>query len=207
MKPSSVRLRKIGLISVFSALGVVIAPFLWFPFLGTKAYPGQHMINSILGVLLGPFWAGAAAVIIGLIRNALGIGTIYAFPGGIPGGLVVGAVHWILRRVRRGKLPLVSALFEPIGTVLIGATLSLFLVAPWIGDPRLLSQLEKGPLTALILLWSGWTLSSVPGSLFGFIILLALDRIGINREALFREILPSEELEPKKRDRLIVKLD
>ncbi|MEM2127026.1 MAG: energy coupling factor transporter S component ThiW [Candidatus Bathyarchaeia archaeon] len=202
MNSSSLRLRKIGLVAVFSALGVVIAPFLWFPFLGTKAYPGQHMINSILGVLLGPLWAAAAAIIIGLIRNALGIGTIYAFPGGIPGGLVVGAVYWALRRLRKGRLPLISALFEPVGTVLIGATLSLFLVAPWIADPRLLSQLEKGPLTALILLWSGWALSSVSGSLIGLIILLALDRIGINREVLFRETLPSEKLESKKRNRL-----
>lgn len=203
MNSSSMRLRKIGLLSIFSALGVIIAPFLWFPFLGTKAYPGQHMINSILGVLLGPLWAMAAAVIIGVIRNALGIGTIYAFPGGIPGGLVVGAVHWILRRLRRGRLPLISALFEPIGTVLIGATLSLFLVAPWIGDPRLLSQLEKGPITALILLWSGWALSSISGSLLGFIILLALDRIGIKRETLFREAreAPTQgKPEPRKRE-------
>lgn len=193
MNSSSIRLRKAGLLSIFSALGVVIAPFLWFPFLGTKAYPGQHMINSILGVLLGPLWAAAAAVIIGLIRNVLGIGTIYAFPGGIPGGLIVGAVYWALRRLKRGRLPLISALFEPIGTVFIGATLSLFLVAPWIGDPRLLSQLEKGPITALVLLWSGWALSSVSGSLFGFIILLALDRIGINRESLFGEATPPEK--------------
>jgi energy coupling factor transporter S component ThiW len=187
LSTSSLRLRKIGLISVFSALGVVLAPFLWFPFLGTKAYPGQHMINSILGVLLGPLWAAAAALIIGLVRNALGIGTIYAFPGGIPGGLVVGAAHWLLRRMGgRRRLPLISALFEPIGTVFIGATLSLFLVAPIIGDPRLLSQLEKGPMTALIILWSGWALSSISGSILGFIILIALDRMGINRETLFK---------------------
>jgi len=35
---------------------------------------------------VGPLWAAIAAIIIGIIRNALGVGTIYAFPSGIPGG-------------------------------------------------------------------------------------------------------------------------
>jgi len=188
MSAEAVYVKKIALVSVLSALGVVMAPFLWFPFLTTKAFPGQHMINALTGVLLGPLWAAIAALFIGIIRNVLGIGTVYAFPGGIPGGIVVGIAYWLLKRFRKtGKTALVAAFCEPIGTVFIGATLALYLVAPWIGDVRLLSQLKEGPLIALLTLWSGWALSSVSGSILGFVILLALNQVKISRETLFGE--------------------
>lgn len=188
MEARSTHMKKMALAAVFSALGVVIAPFFWFPFLGTRAYPGQHMINALAGVLLGPLWAAVVAIFTGIIRNAFGIGTLYAFPGGIPGGVVVGIVYWFLRKFKKtGKVPLLSALFEPVGTLLIGATVSICLVAPWLGTQKLLSLLESGPLTALLLLWSGWAVSCVPGSVLGFIILLTLDRAKITRETLFGE--------------------
>lgn len=188
MEARSAHMKKMALAAVFSALGVVIAPFFWFPFLGTRAYPGQHMINALAGVLLGPLWAAVVAIFTGIIRNAFGIGTLYAFPGGIPGGVVVGIVYWLLRKFKKtGKVPLLSALFEPVGTLFIGATVSICLVAPWLGTQKLLSLLESGPLTALLLLWSGWAVSCVPGSVLGFIILLTLDRAKITRETLFGE--------------------
>lgn len=189
MRAEAVYVKKIALVSVFSALGVVIAPFAWFEFLGTKANPTQHMVNALLGVLVGPFWAATAAVVIGIIRNALGVGTFYAFPGGIPGGIVVGVVYWLLKHFKIGqKIRLASALTEPIGTVLIGATLALYLVAPWIGTESLLDLMTKeGPLVAFLIFGAGWILSSVSGSVIGFIILLILDKIKISRETLFGE--------------------
>jgi energy coupling factor transporter S component ThiW len=47
--------KKIALASLLSALGVVISP-LWFEWLGSKAFPGQHFINVLSGVMLGPLW-------------------------------------------------------------------------------------------------------------------------------------------------------
>lgn len=187
MKARFTHIKEVALAAVFSALGVVVAPFFWFPFFGTKAYPAQHMVNALTGVLLGPLWAGIVATFTGIIRNAIGIGSPYAFPGGIPGGVVVGCVYWLLSKFKKaGKTPLLSALFEPIGTLFIGATVSIYLVAPWLGTPDLLSLLEKGPLTALLLLWSGWAISCVSGSMIGFMILLTLNRANITRETLLR---------------------
>jgi len=189
MRTEAVYVKKTALVSVFSALAVVIAPFAWFEFLGTKANPTQHMVNALLGVLVGPFWAAAAAVVIGIIRNVLGIGTFYAFPGGIPGGIVVGGVYWLLKRLKISqKIRLASALAEPVGTVLIGATLALYLVAPWIGTRSLLELMTReGPLLAFLIFGAGWTLSSVSGSILGFVILLLLHQVGISRETLFGE--------------------
>jgi energy coupling factor transporter S component ThiW len=189
MKTGIVYVKKLALVIVFSALGVAIAPFSWFVFLGTKANPTQHMINAILGVLVGPFWAAIAAIFIGTIRNMLGIGTFYAFPGGIPGGIVVGIVYWLLKRLKMSeKTRLTSALAEPVGTVLIGAPLALFLVAPWIGTQDLLNLTAKeGFLLAFLIFGAGWALSCVLGSIIGFIILLVLNKVGISRETLFGE--------------------
>jgi len=155
LKPKALHVKKIAIVSVFSALCVVVAPFSWFEFVGTKAYPGQHMVNALLGV--------------------------------IPGGIVVGAVYWLLKRFKLNeKIRLASALAEPIGTVLIGATLSLYLVAPWIGTEKTLDLVSKeGPLLAYLIFGAGWALSSVPGSILGFSILLILNRVGISRETLF----------------------
>lgn len=189
MKTRVVHVKKLALVVTFSALGVIIAPFSWFVFLGTKANPTQHMINGILGVLIGPFWASLAAVLIGTIRNMLGVGTLYAFPGGIPGGIVVGIIYRLLKRLQVSENKrLISALAEPLGTLLIGAPLALFLVAPWIGSQKLLDPVtEKGALVAFLFFGAGWGLSCVPGSIMGFIILLILDRVGISRETLFGE--------------------
>jgi energy coupling factor transporter S component ThiW len=199
VKAKSAIVKKIALVSVFSSLGVVLAPFSWFEFLGTRAYPGQHMINALLGVLVGPLWAAIAAFIIGTIRIGLGVGTIYAFPGGIPGGLVVGAVYWVLKRFRTSeKVRLISAFTEPIGTVFIGATLALYLVAPlvapqvgiasWAGTGRPFELVaDKGALLAFSLFAVGWALSSIAGCIIGFIVLSILNRAGINRGTLFGE--------------------
>lgn len=180
MKIFKAQSKDIALAAILSALGVVIAHTLWFPWLGTKAYPGQHIINSIAGILLGPIWAAIIAVIVGTIRIALGIGTIYAYPGGIPGGIIVGLIYWLFRKITSRKMALIAALSEPIGTVLIGGTLSLFIVAPLAGTEALLSSLKaKGAIGALIGLWSGWALSSVPGCIIGYLVLMSLEGAGI----------------------------
>lgn len=173
------------LTACLTALGVAIAPFLYFPFLGTKAFPGQHLVNALSGVILGPWWGALVAALIGAVRNLLGIGTIFAFPGGIPGALIVGLAHKALGRLGRGRLRYAAALFEPVGTVLIGATASLFLVAPLIGWRPLLGLIEGlGPLPALLTLWFGWSISSITGSAMGYIALLVLDRAGLMAKLL-----------------------
>ncbi len=180
--------RKVALAATFSTLGVVLAPFFWFPFLGTKAYPGQHLINSLTGIMLGPWWAALVAIIVGFIRNALGVGTIFAFPGGIPGAIVVGLTYMITSQIKIRYLKYVAALFEPIGTVFIGGTISLFMVAPWAASylkpaqDMLLRMQELGTFTALLTLWSGWAISSVIGSIIGFMVLIALERFGVLSE-------------------------
>lgn len=155
--------RRIALSAVLVAVTVILSPF-FIPVGTTKCFPAQHMINGIAGVLLGPWYAASMALATGIIRNIAGLGTVYAFPGGIPGALVVGLFHMYLKGTDY------VALTEPLGTVVIGATISALFVAPWQGHSLTLS-----------FFWIAFAASSIPGSVLGFIILKALRGIGLDK--------------------------
>jgi len=152
--------RRTALSAVLTATAVILSP-LYIPVGTTKCFPAQHMINGIAGVILGPWYASMIALTTGIIRNALGLGTIYAFPGGIPGAFIVGLLHIYIKNDY-------AALTEPLGTVFIGATISALLFAPWQGHPFSLS-----------FFWIAFASSSIPGSILGFIVLKALRRTGV----------------------------
>lgn len=175
--------RFIALTAVLTALDVVIAPFIWFPFMGSKAYPGQHLVNAISAIYLGPWWAALIAIIAGSIRIGLGIGTIYAYPGGIFGGIIVGYVYKLLRKFFDEKRSLIAALTEPIGTLLIGAPLALLIVSPLapINQPQI-SLKPEGYLVTLAFLWFGWSASTISGSVSAYLILNILYKYGFSRE-------------------------
>lgn len=152
-------LRKVILTGLFAAIAVILSG-IYFPIGPTKCFPFQHAINAVCGVLLGPWYASIAAIIAGVIRNMLGTGTIFAFPGGIPGALVVGIVHRFWSKDY-------AAFTEPLGTGPIGASISAFIVAPWIGKsmPFLTFQIA-------------FLASSIPGCILGFLVLRILRKTG-----------------------------
>jgi energy coupling factor transporter S component ThiW len=152
--------RKVTLSAILIALTVILSP-IYFPVGATKCQPFQHMVNVLTGIILGPWYAVFVALVTGIIRNNFGLGTIYAFPGGIPGGLIVGLVYRYLKETDY------AALTEPLGTVVIGATLSAMVVAPW-----------QGHSMSLAVFWIAFATSSIPGCLIGFLILKALRRSG-----------------------------
>jgi energy coupling factor transporter S component ThiW len=172
------RSKMIALAALFIAIGVVISPFTWFPVGPSKANPTQHVVNVLSGILLGPLWGAFIAFAIGLIRNILGVGTIFAFPGGIPGALIVGFLfHYIFKRLFSYNKAILAAFAEPIGTVLIGATISIYILIP-----AILSN-----ITALMIFYLGWLASSVIGSIIGFLLLRYLSRVGYDRKRIVGE--------------------
>lgn len=180
--------KKVALASAFSALGVVISP-LAFEWLGTRAFPGQHFINVLTGVLLGPLWAALVAAIIGSIRIALGTGTIFAYPGGLPGAIFVGLTYLLFKRLNLGRFSYLAAFAEPVGTVFIGGTIALTVVAPYVGPAigpaaTMLRNVQTlGYLPALFLLWGGWAISSVLGAVAAFAFLIAAEKYGVIAES------------------------
>jgi energy coupling factor transporter S component ThiW len=156
----SISTKKVAFAAVMVAVTVVLSPF-YIPLGTTKCFPAQHMVNGIAGVLVGPWYAAAMALATGVIRNVLNMGTLYAFPGGIPGALVVGLIH---RYVKKTDFASVA---EPLGTVVIGATLSALILAPM-----------QGHNLTMYFFWIAFAASSIPGSIIGFIVLKALRGVG-----------------------------
>lgn len=169
-----------ALTASFTALGVILAPITWTIVIGTQASPGTHFVLTLAGVLIGPWWASLVAIFVGIIRMGLGVGTIFAFPGGIPGGLLVGlAYKWTSRfKGRLGRYS--AAFFEPIGVTLLGGTITLLVIAPLIGSKPLIGLVERSGLyIALLTIWGGWTPGAAIGCVLGYFTLLALDRAGL----------------------------
>ncbi len=175
--------RRISYIIAISAITLISSLYVWFPFLGTRAAPMQHFGNVLAGVLVGPLWGLAVPLIVGSLRIGLGVGTLFAYPGGLPGVVLVGLFYKLTRRFANPRARFLCAFSEPIGTVLIGGTISLLLLSPFLpqffplspGVTTLLARNEY--MLALLIFWSGWAASSVPGSVAGYLVLLALNRV------------------------------
>jgi energy coupling factor transporter S component ThiW len=152
--------RKLVLTALFAAVPVVLS-FVpgAIPVAGAKLLPWQHMTNAVAGVVLGPWYAALAATLAAVLRNLFGVGTLLAFPGGIPGALVVGFAYRAWRHTGAGLL-------EPLGTGPVGATLGSLLVAPAFMGSSI-------PLATLLPLFLA---SSVPGAVLGWLVLQALVR-------------------------------
>ncbi len=110
--------KRIVLMGLLVALGTVTSHLFWFPAGVARAFPVQHGINVIAGVLLGPGPAVLIAFVIGLLRNMLGLGTLLAFPGGMVGAFLAG---WLYQR---SASDIWAVAGEVIGTGLFGALLS-----------------------------------------------------------------------------------
>ncbi|MGI6034486.1 MAG: energy coupling factor transporter S component ThiW [Limnochordia bacterium] len=150
---------RLTLMGLLVAIGTLSAHLIWFPAGIAKAFPVQHAINVIAGVLLGPIPAAMIALVIGILRNLLGIGTLMAFPGGIIGAYVAGLVY---QRTGRTQA---AVLGEILGTGLGGA-LGAFLLARFILGQDLAAFFFVIP----------FAISSAAGAILAYFILTILGR-------------------------------
>ncbi len=111
--------------------------------------------------MLGPWWAAGSALVTATLRFSLGTGSLFAFPWSPFGALAVGFAYRFLRRDE-------AALFEPVGTVFVGAALGAVLISPFLGA-------AGGGLIALMI---AFALSSIPGAAIGYGVLKVLRRSG-----------------------------
>ncbi|MBU7010900.1 MAG: energy coupling factor transporter S component ThiW [Theionarchaea archaeon] len=138
-------------VAIFGALGAALG-WISIPVGPTKIFPLQHTINAIAGILIGP-WAVVSALIAAIVRFSTGMGTIYAFPGSPFGALVVAVIFKVTKKD-------FSALFEPVGTVFVGGTLSGLLMAPFIS--------ANAPTVWFF--WTAFAASCIPGAALGYFI-------------------------------------
>ena len=179
--------RRVALAVAFIALGVALGAFS-FPIGPARVAPFQHMINVLIGVMIGPLDATLVAFAIALVRNAVGTGTVLAFPGSIFGALFVGLVYRYLWRSDH------AVWVEIIGTTVIGATVGYLMLAGVSQPQAALGFIPVRPLRAftfdafglaitlppgLWALWAAFAVSDIPGCILGFLVLKSLRRAGL----------------------------
>lgn len=154
--------RKVAQAVILVAIAVALSP-IFIPLGFIKLFPAQHMINVIGGVMLGPWYAVGIATAAAIIRNLLGVGTPLAFPGGMIGAFVAGWAYILFRRTYA------AAIGEVLGTGLLGALVSVWLVAPMIMKKTMAASVMIGAFAA----------SSLAGAVLGVAALEVLRKAGI----------------------------
>jgi energy-coupling factor transport system ATP-binding protein len=155
--------RKTAYAVVLVAIGVALAPYTSFPIGIAIVNPTQHFINVLAAVILGPCWAVLTAGVIAVLRNAMGVGTLLAFPGGMIGALLAGLAYRLLRR------NWAAAAGEIVGTGAIAPVVSALFVAPVLMGKAI-------PLLGLV---PSFAASTITGALLGILALRLLKRADV----------------------------
>jgi energy coupling factor transporter S component ThiW len=114
-KTQHIILKKQIMLAMFVALGVVISPILRVE----GCCPMQHFINVTCAVFLGPWYALACAVLIGVIRMMfMGIPPL-ALTGAVFGATLSGVLYIV-----SNKKIIFAVIGEIVGTGIIGAIAS-----------------------------------------------------------------------------------
>jgi len=152
-----INLKKLTMLSMFVAMGVVISPIL-----RVEGFcPMQHFINVTCAVFLGPVYAVICAVLIGAIRMI----TMGIPPLALTGAVFGAALSGILYTISKKKI-IFAVIGEIIGTGIIGAIVSYPVMAFLVG---------KSGLTLLFYVPSFITATIMGGSI-AFIFLVALEK-------------------------------
>lgn len=174
------RSQRLALAAVFTAVGVVLSTFA-IPVGPARVFPFQHLINVLAGVLLGPGYAVLTAFAISVLRNAAGTGTFLAFPGSMFGALFVGIAYRLWRRDA-------AAFVEPLGTAVVGGLVGYALIAQLSAPTILAGFIRANPASAqpylgifggALALVVSFAVSSIPGTILGYLALRALGRAGL----------------------------
>lgn len=149
--------KKLVITALFCTIGIVSSHFLVIPLGIVRAFPVQHMVNVLLAVMVGTKYAVGGAFVVAVLRNLLGIGTLFAFPGSLVGAWLAGLIYQKTNRL------LLAALGEAFGTGIVGSLLS-YPIALFI----------LGQDVTLFFVLPSFFFSSLVGALFSFILLKRL---------------------------------
>lgn len=144
---NKLNLKKVILMGIIIAIGVVISPMLRFQ----GFCPTQHFINVIAAVFLGPLYAFICAVLIGVIRMSLMAVTPLALTGAVFGALLSGILYKV-----SGKKIILAVIGEVVGTGIIGSMIS-FPVMKFIMGSEKVSLFYYTPLFISATLMGGFT--------------------------------------------------
>ena len=149
--------KKLVLTGILCAVAVAASSVFSIPVGMVRAFPVQHLINVVLAVLVGTKYGVSGAFAVSLLRNILGLGSLFAFPGSMVGALLSGIVY------QKTKSLFLTAVAEVVGTGLIGAMLCYPI-----------ATLILGREASLFFIVPAFFISSLIGALMSFVLLKIL---------------------------------
>lgn len=163
--------QKLTLTAMMMAIGTLTSHLLFIPLGIVKVFPVQHFINVLSAVLLGPYYAVAQAFGISLLRNLMGTGSVFAFPGSMIGALLAA---YLFKKTNKIMFAFAG---EVVGTGILGAIAC-----------HPIATLFLGKEAALFGLVPAFLVSSLAGASIGFVMLKifmknAAGRLEINSKA------------------------
>lgn len=138
---------------MFVAIGTITSHLFSIPLGFTRVFPMQHFINVLSAVILGPAYAVLQAFSVSLLRNMIGTGSLFAFPGSMIGAFLAA---YLYSKTKKASMAMTG---EIIGTGILGAV-ACYPIA----------TLILGQDVALFGFVPSFIFSSIAGSMFGFII-------------------------------------
>ncbi|MDK2780889.1 MAG: hypothetical protein PWP61_1186 [Trichococcus sp.] len=151
--------KKLVTTALIIAMGVVSNSLFVIPIGLAKVAPMQHLLNVLTAVWLGPGYAVLQAFGVSVLRNLLGTGTIFAFPGSMIGAVCAGLFY-----ARTQKIGY-AALGEWAGTGILGSLVS-----------TLLAQFIIGKTAALMLFLPSFAISAAVGAGLAYVILREMEK-------------------------------
>jgi energy coupling factor transporter S component ThiW len=153
------KIRKMTYTAIISAIVAVSSTLVYIPVGFVKLFPVQHLANVLTAVLVGPYYALVQSFLASTIRNIMGTGSLFAFPGSMIGALLAGFVYSKTRNLT------FTALGEVIGTGIFGAMAAYPIGALILG--------QEATLFGLV---PAFIISSFAGAAFAFFLLSILKR-------------------------------
>lgn len=151
--------KRITYTAIISAITTAASTTIYIPLGFAKAFPIQHLANVISAVLLGPAYAVIQAFLTSTLRNLLGTGSLFAYPGSMIGALLAGVLYAKTKNLE------LTAVGEVIGTGILGAMATYPIGALLLGQD-----------TTLFGLLPAFIASSFVGAVLGYAVLKLLVR-------------------------------
>ena len=151
--------KKLTMTALLAAVTSISSSLIFIPIGFAKIFPIQHLVNPLSAVLLGPAYAVMQAFLSSTIRNILGTGSVFAYPGSMIGAFLAAILYSKTKQIG------LSAIGEVIGTGILGAIATYPIAVFLLG--------KEATLFGLI---PAFTISSITGALMGYGLLKILIR-------------------------------
>ena len=151
--------QKLTYTAIIAAITTVTSSMVYIPVGFAKIFPIQHFANVLSAILLGPWYAVLQAFLSSTLRNMMGTGSVFAYPGSMIGAFLAALLYSKTKNIG------IAALGEVVGTGILGAMATYPIAVLFLG--------QEATLFGLI---PAFTISSFVGALMGYALLKILIR-------------------------------